>query len=301
MTSTLTKKVMREWRNLSCLPTNETKPYYLRPQDSNVCIWHLLLVEPNTSMEIYIQLYISDSNKIDRALHEESTVIIRCLTPNNLLPINRNISLSHLSNIIVQEGIHTFIMNLWNTFFTETISYEPANGTKIINASTSRIWNRIICKNFKYYFPELIGCLQSGDYRTIRTYSKWLKTEHPSYCGLYPKNNNSINTDTFQNLIYQHSIDNHNNNIIASTNNCYLPNDEFLCDTNNHKNSNMCNPFHTNKNSYPFDQQQMRAFHRQIDDMEISDLDEIEYEYPIRRRSSASSRSPVLIKRRRKL
>ena len=294
MTSTITKKVMREWRNLSCLSNSETKCYYLKPQDSNVCIWHLLLVEPNTSMEIYIQLYISDSNKLDRTLHEESTVIIRCLTPNNLLPINRNISLSHLSNIIVQEGIHTFIMNLWHTFFTETINYEDTNNLQIINASTSRIWNRIICKNFKYYFPELIGCLQSGDYRTIRTYSKWLKNVHPSYCGLYPKNNNCINTDTFQNLIYQHSIDNHNNNITTSTNNT------FPCDTNNQKNPNMCNPFHINNNSYPFDQQHMRAFHKQIDEMDISDLDEIEHEYPSRRRSGGN-RSPISTKRRRKL
>ncbi|KAG0667825.1 hypothetical protein C6P45_005326 [Maudiozyma exigua] len=237
---------------------------------------------------------------MDRSLQDESTVIIRCLTPNNLLPINKNISLSHLSNIIVEEGIHTFIMNLWHTFFTERLAYQDTNNAKIINASTSRIWNRIMCKNFKYYFPELIGCLQPGDYRTIRTYSKWLKTVHPSYCGLYPNNNISINTDTFQNLIYQHSIDNHNNNNSSSTNNCCLPNGGFVCDTNNQKNPNMCNPFQTNKNSYPFDQQQIRAFHKQIDEMNISDFSKLEHEYPKYRRS-VDTRSAISSKRRRKI
>ena len=291
MASLLTKKMMKEWKNLSCLSSEEPRLYHLKPQDSNVCIWHLLLKEPRTFMEIYIQLYIADGKRSEIEQYEQSAVIIRCLTPNNLLPINRNVSLSHLSHIIVDEGLNTFIMNLWHTFFATNYTSDNKFHSTIINASMSHIWNRIMCRSFKIHFPDLVGILQSGDYRTIKSYSKWLRSVYPSHCGIYNNNNNnnnnnnSINTDIFQNLIFQHSIDNNNKkNGKNNYNNQSARNSHFNTKTTHQPSP--CDVYNMSY-SYPFNQQRRSIFNRQTEDIDMFDLDPNYDDVSIKRRGAS--------------
>ncbi|SMN19574.1 similar to Saccharomyces cerevisiae YBR165W UBS1 Ubiquitin-conjugating enzyme suppressor that functions as a general positive regulator of Cdc34p activity [Maudiozyma saulgeensis] len=278
MTSLLTRKMMREWKTLSCSNSAEVPLYYLKPQDSNICIWHLLLIEPRSSMEIYIQLYITDGKRSEKESYDQPTVIIRCLTPNNLLPLNRNVSLSHLSHIIMDEGTNTFIMNLWHTFFTTTYTSDSKFHTKVINASTSHIWNRIMCRSFKLHFPELVGSLQTGDYRTVKAYSKWLRTVYPSHCGIFNNNNNnnnSINVEIFQNLIFQHSIDNNKNNRL-NNNNLQSLTPTCINSIVSHQ-SGLCDAYNMT-HSYPFNQQRISVFDKRTEDIDMFDFDEEYYD-----------------------
>lgn len=206
MVSSLTKRLLREWKSIVRSSHGKTALYHIKPQDSNLYIWHLVLNDPMTSMEIYMQLFIADDNEHSNRNSGNHIIVLRSLTPNCLLPINKNISLTHLSHILIDEDLNTFIMNIWHTFFGSTTYKDNRNNNSdIINSSTSRAWNRIMCKDFKYQFPELLGSLQPGDYQSIKTYSKWLNSTNIFN---YNPSTSNYNTDTFYQIIFNHSLNN---------------------------------------------------------------------------------------------
>lgn len=127
--------------------------------------------------EIYLQFFISFEASGHMASDSSPVVVLRCLTPNDLLPINRNIVLPQVGRTIVKNGMHAFVMNLWHSFFSFNSCADSMDQAKTrLDAPLSRAWNRVICKSFKHYFPELLGTLQAGDYRKVKAYSKWLRS-----------------------------------------------------------------------------------------------------------------------------
>lgn len=182
MVSTITRRLLRDWkhltRSISTLQSSRGQNlFYLKPQDSNLHIWHLVLIDPSTCMELYFILYINESVG-------KEVLIARCLTPCDNFPFNQNIHLSYLYPGLKEHGFYYLIERLWCICFehtdnSNTTPNSPFNKEKkkaeISNEHIVRMlraWNRIIYKDFKSYFPELVGFLQPGDYESVKSLSQ---------------------------------------------------------------------------------------------------------------------------------
>lgn len=154
----LTRKLLRDWKSLnrhySHFNTRENVLFCIRPQDSNLHIWHLVIYNPVTTGELYLKLYIGDE--------EEPSIVLKCLTPNRLFPIGRSVSLTHLNYFLVEDGFLPLLQQIWRLFFD--------NCEQMENPRLTFAWNRIMCKEFKIHFPELLGNLVSGDYSMVKQY-----------------------------------------------------------------------------------------------------------------------------------
>ncbi|GAV51887.1 hypothetical protein ZYGR_0AF03580 [Zygosaccharomyces rouxii] len=154
----LTRKLLRDWKSLnrhySHFNTRENVLFCIRPQDSNLHIWHLVIYNPVTTVELYLKLYIGDE--------EEPSIILKCLSPNTLFPIGRSVSLTHLNYFLVEDGFLPLLQQIWRLFFNNC---EQMGSSRLTFA-----WNRIMCKEFKIQFPELLGNLVSGDYAMVKQY-----------------------------------------------------------------------------------------------------------------------------------
>lgn len=181
MTTTLTRRLLREWKILmrGSSHTTECNHYFhLKPQDNNLHVWHLVITEPNTGTEVYIVLYIADNNNDPNNL----VIFMRCLTPNDFCPMNKNISLNHLSLILRNHGFNGLIMKIWHTFFDSIDS----DSNVCNNSRVLRAWNRIMYKDFKLHFPEIVGTLQTGDYQIVKGLARNLSSSN---------NRNTLNID----------------------------------------------------------------------------------------------------------
>lgn len=162
MVSLLTRRLLRDWKNLTRYNSHsgrgENVLFHLKPQDSNLHIWNLVLSDPSTSVELYLKLYIGDE--------QEPAVILICLTPNDIYPTNRRISLTHLNYILLDHGLVPFLQQVWSLFFGKGVEQG-----EMIDCDKSRLtfaWNRIINKDFRCVFPELVGNLVPGDYQMVK-------------------------------------------------------------------------------------------------------------------------------------
>lgn len=208
MGSSITRRLLRDWKHLlrsssHADANNENRLFLLKPQESNLHIWHLVLTEPSTSMELYFILYINESMN-------DQIIIGRCLTPCDNFPFDKYIPLSYLFPILKEHGFHTFIMQLWYICFGNNNNYNNMNSNKCCftsnfqeNNHNDRVarmlkaWNRIMYKDFKLYFPELVGFLQPGDYQSVKLLSK--RVNDSKYSTLsYPKNNYDHNPNASQ-------------------------------------------------------------------------------------------------------
>lgn len=155
---TLTRKLLRDWkllnRHYAHFNQRENALFLIRPQDSNLHIWHLVIRNPASKVELYLKLYIGGE--------EEPTIILKCLTPNTLYPIGRNISLTHLNYFLMEDGLLPLLQQIWRLFFDNRDVTEKSR--------LSFAWNRIMCKEFKVQFPELAGDLVPGDYAMVKNY-----------------------------------------------------------------------------------------------------------------------------------
>ncbi|CCF59245.1 hypothetical protein KAFR_0G02110 [Kazachstania africana CBS 2517] len=218
MVTSITRKLLRDWKflmrhNNDMMQDNKTF-FYLSPQDSNLHIWHVVLIDPTTKSEVYILLYFTDpSNENvmqnspgDNISSSHNIVILmRCLTPSSVFPINKNISLNHLSSYLLSKGFRPFLMELWHIFF------DNSHNISIENARLLHAWNRIMYKDFKLHFPFLMGNLRQGDYQMVKNLSKNLSNNVDLNIFLH-QNANSIVTPC------ENNIQHHSTNIHAETN-----------------------------------------------------------------------------------
>lgn len=229
MVSLLTRRLLREWKHLSrhysqfSGVTNTL--FHLKPQDSNLHIWHLVIYDPSTTIELYMKLYIGNE--------DEPTIILRCSTPNEVFPINRNISLTHLNYSLMDHGFISFVQQVWKLFFGNNNNKMDENTKREgIKPRLFFAWNRIICKDFKIYFPELLGNLAPGDYEMVKSYSKSIGNITSTYThNTEAEDNNSITTPTLSStkpIIYD-----------AKTNTAgtYTTDTLIACDFQHHKES----------------------------------------------------------------
>ena len=181
--------------------------YYLEPHDSNLHIWHLVLRDPETSLEFYMVLYISDSDSdsergsnfnaprvtTNNGYSSSSPVImLRCMTPNSSLTLHRNVSLGYWSSILLKEGLVSFVRKVHTSFFApikRVLSDYDNNSIKHHNiqylSHLLKAWNCIMCKDYKLYFPELVTLLQPGDYQRVRDLARWLQSIQRTHFGCY--------------------------------------------------------------------------------------------------------------------
>lgn len=182
MAGSLTRRLLRDWKHLTRhylhITDNSKILFHVRPQDSNLHIWHLVLVNPEKHAELYLRLFVG--------CEDEPSIVIRCLTPNDRFPINRNISFTHLNYLLVEYGLIPFLQQIWRLFFENSgMAMAPiAQGTRFHFA-----WNRIVCRDFKLNFPELVGTLASGDYEMVKSYCK--KSEPTALGGTRPESRRS--------------------------------------------------------------------------------------------------------------
>ncbi|CCK68061.1 Ubs1p KNAG_0A03810 [Huiozyma naganishii CBS 8797] len=182
----LTRKLLRDWKHIcrsTINKTTESKRYVLKPQDTNVHIWHLLLLEPVVGLELYFILYVDDN-----------VLSLRCLTPNENFPLKMNVNISYMWPILRKEGFFGLIMKLWYLFYggVGTVQkMEPVS--RLLKA-----WNRIMYRNFTVCFPEVTGYLQEGDYEMVKDLSKQLKEYQ--HCGAQPIIHSKMNEHNRTNI-----------------------------------------------------------------------------------------------------
>ncbi|QLL30881.1 hypothetical protein HG536_0A06960 [Torulaspora globosa] len=164
MISLPTRRLLRDWKNLSRYNTQYSERanvlYHLKPQDSNLHVWHLVLYDPGTSVEIYGKLFIGTE--------DEPAIILRCLTPNEVYPTNRSVSLTHLNCILLDRGLVPFLQQVWGLFFAKDRG--DSDMTDYDRSRLTFAWNRIINRDFKRFFPELVGNLAPGDYQMVKAH-----------------------------------------------------------------------------------------------------------------------------------
>lgn len=235
MGSSITRRLLRDWKHLlrslsHTDPNNENRLFLLKPQESNLHIWHLVLLDPSTSMELYFILYINESLN-------DQIIIARCLTPCDNFPFDKNIPLTHLFPILKEHGFHVFIMKLWYICFSNndynnkeccfTSTFQEKNSNDRV-ARMLKAWNRIMYKDFKLYFPELVGYLLPGDYQSVKSLSKRL---NDSKYGTLPfsKNNynHSPNTSQLETVSTSHPLNIPDN---IYTPDLFCTNKTYTCD-----------------------------------------------------------------------
>ncbi|CAI4273343.1 BBM_1a_G0003540.mRNA.1.CDS.1 [Saccharomyces cerevisiae] len=164
MPYSLTRKLLKDWKYFMRHPEKTQGLFHVRPHDSDLHLWHVVMYEPRTSLEVYLLLYIGGND-------QDPYIIMKCLSPNCCFPINRTVSMTHLNYLLLKDlGLQDLLFHIWQPLFhiqaTEDLQYSPST------VKFNRAWNRIIYKDFKSYFPELIGTLQPGDYSIVKSYSK---------------------------------------------------------------------------------------------------------------------------------
>lgn len=170
MDYSLTKKLLRDWKQITrSNATDYRRKYVLKPHETNLHVWHFLLFEPHFGFELYFVTYIYNNS-----------ILLRCLTPSDFFPFNKNINISYLSNELAKNGLNQFILKIWDLLFNTTSfnQYQyDSNGSNIKRLShLLKAWNRIMCKDFKILFPELTGYLMPGDYEWVKNLSKRLNS-----------------------------------------------------------------------------------------------------------------------------
>ena len=176
MVSPLNRRLLREWKHISRDRGSnlDSQYFHLKPQDSNFNIWHLVLYDSTRSLEVYMIVFIGGSNN---SSDKEPSIIIKCMTPNCSFALNRNISLTHYSHILLSSGFLGIIQKIWQLLFvqpnvniTNNIGNIESNGLGCLSVDKKLMhcWNRVICKTFRMQFPELLGTLEEGDHKIAK-------------------------------------------------------------------------------------------------------------------------------------
>ncbi|EJS44768.1 ubs1p [Saccharomyces arboricola H-6] len=216
----LTRKLLKDWKYLMRHPERTQGLYHIRPHESDLHLWHVVFYEPRTSLEVYLLLYIGGND-------QDPYIIMKCLSPNSCFPINRTVSMTHLNYLLLKDlGLQDLLSHIWQPFFhvqtVDDIRYSPSV------VKFNKAWNRIIYKDFKSYFPELIGTLQPGDYAIIKSYIKLHNINN--------SNSNSVNEFISFYNTQNHSFYPQDNNEKPNNNNNM--NDSSISFTFNNNNNN---------------------------------------------------------------
>lgn len=193
MSSAGPRRLLREWKTLMKNAPNEPdfkKLFYVKPQDSNFYIWHILFIHPATKLELYFVLFINYNN-VSNANPNEYNLVLRCLTANPIFPINKPVSIQHLSPILKSHGFVGFLKYIWQSIYAPLQDCSANNSDNNAIKGWSQmcyIWNRVMCKTFKVHFPELLGTLQQGDYSRIKEFYKRLRVNEPSISSSFDPN-----------------------------------------------------------------------------------------------------------------
>lgn len=156
----LTRRLLRDWKHYNRVQSSGGSRYRLRPHDSNLHVWHLVMQGLDEREEIYALLYLKELASDDNCV-----IILKCMTPNGVFPLHRNVSLTHLQQLLVQEhGFLKLIEHISILIFSNKDSFR-------YSGRLCYAWNRIMCKDFLRVFPELHGCLQQGDFQLVKKYS----------------------------------------------------------------------------------------------------------------------------------
>lgn len=125
-------------------------------------VWHLVLrldeEGPLAQEEVYALLYLKVSGD------DSCVIVLKCMTPNGVFPLHRNVSLTHLQQLLAQEhGFIRLVEHIWTMVFARE---SVRCGGRLCYA-----WNRVMCRDFLRVFPELHGSLQDGDYQLVKSYA----------------------------------------------------------------------------------------------------------------------------------
>lgn len=140
MITPLTRRLLREWKRHSFI---QDDLFYVKPQDNNLHIWHFVLYDDTLNLEVYLMCLIKDSDH----LNEQPIILMRCLTPNQMFPLDMNICLDYMSPIIMVNGLFGFVDHLRRYLFDKK---------EFEDGDLMKGWNRTVCKDFKWMFPMLV-------------------------------------------------------------------------------------------------------------------------------------------------
>ncbi|BAO38442.1 hypothetical protein KLMA_10820 [Kluyveromyces marxianus] len=140
----LYRKLLREWRRLS---HDKCSQYCIKPQESNLQFWNMVLHDERWDLELYCVVFISHKQTSEY----EPIILLSCLTPNPCIPINKAICLNHLSPVLLNYGLVSFYEHLLSSIF------ERCSGILDSHRRLALAWNRLMIKDFKHNFPTLFS------------------------------------------------------------------------------------------------------------------------------------------------
>lgn len=169
----LYKKLLREWKRIS---HDRSKKYFIRPQESNLQVWNMVLLHEKFDLKLCCVVYIGH-----RPLDEHTIVVFfKCLTPSAFIPVNKTICLNQLAHILSDFGLCSFYKHLSDMVFGHQQPFT------ISESRMAQAWNRVMLKDFTSSFPDLFECeqIRAEDHKLVAAY---LQQSSPSYIKLSTK------------------------------------------------------------------------------------------------------------------
>lgn len=81
MAYSLTRKLLKDWKYFMRHPEKTQGLFHVRPHDSDLHLWHVVMYEPRTSLEVYLLLYIGGNDQ-DRSIYHHEMPVSKLLLSN---------------------------------------------------------------------------------------------------------------------------------------------------------------------------------------------------------------------------
>ncbi|SCU92031.1 LAMI_0E08438g1_1 [Lachancea mirantina] len=156
MISALTRRLLRDWKRLN----HQYEPaYHVKPFDADLHIWNFVLTgkDGEIDAEVFGMIYIGGDEL-------NPVIVMRCSTPNETFPLNRNVSLTHLGSVVLISGLTGLLEHVKQRVWSRmNLSTEPG----VFDWRLTRAWNRVMVKDFKQVFPDLASEFPVSETETL--------------------------------------------------------------------------------------------------------------------------------------
>lgn len=162
----LYRKLLREWKRLSHYKHSTC---HIKPQESNLQFWNIVLHDESRDLELYCVVFISH-----KPMNEwEPIILLNCLTPNPCIPVNKTICLNHLSPVLLNYGLCSFYEHLLSSIYSRCTNITD------YHKKLAMAWNRIMVKEFKNFSPRLFESY-SVTQTDVQMVNEYLQTQAQS-------------------------------------------------------------------------------------------------------------------------
>ncbi|AAS54710.2 AGR220Cp [Eremothecium gossypii ATCC 10895] len=154
MVSALIRGLLRDWKRMQYAEGGLGR--WIRPQENNVHVWHLVLYDGMGEREIYCMCYVGERGGAP-------VVVLRSCTPNSYVPLQRNVCGAPVARELAGGGgLAGLYRRVAGLFFG--VAHRES-------AELMRAWNRVVCREFRAQFGALCGgALSATGLAQVREY-----------------------------------------------------------------------------------------------------------------------------------